>query len=79
MVVDKRTHKKFSEKDKIEKIYTHYFYKVEIKSLNKKLEHTEFEINDIKYKWFTYNELYENRRIKEVNSDIVKFIKELNI
>lgn len=71
-----KTHKKFSESDKIEKEYTHYFYKVEILD---NLEDNDFIINDTKYKWFTYDELLNNKRIMQVNSDLVGFIKEFNI
>ncbi len=71
-----KIHKKFSESDKIEKEYTHYFYKVEILE---NLQDNDFIINNTKYKWFTYDELLNNKRIMQVNSDIVRFIKEFNI
>ena len=71
-----KVHKKFSESDKIEKEYTHYFYKVEILD---NLQDNDFIINNTKYKWFTYDELLNNKRIMQVNSDIVRFIKEFNI
>ena len=69
-------HKKFSESAKIEKEYTHYFYDVNIDT---KLNQNEFEINGVKYKWFSYAELISNERIQKVNSDIVKFVKDFGM
>ena len=68
-----KKHKKFSESAKIEKEYTHYFYDVNIDT---KLNQNEFEINGVKYKWFSYAELISNERIQKVNSDIVQFVRE---
>ena len=58
--------------------YEHYFYLVDIdtKTLEAK---KEFELNDNKFKWFRMEELENDSRIQEVNSDIVKFIKEAKI
>lgn len=74
--IGKKQHKKFSESAKKEKEYIHYFYDVK---LDVKLPDNEFELNNVKYKWFSYSDLMKNERIQKVNSDIVKFIKELNI
>ena len=71
-----KKHKKFSESAKIEKEYTHYFYNV---NLDLKLNDNDFEIDGIKYKWFSYSDLLNDKRIQEVNSDIVQFIKEFNM
>lgn len=71
-----KKHKKFSESAKIEKEYTHYFYDVNIDT---KLNQNEFEINGVKYKWFSYAELISNERIQKVNSDIVQFVREFGI
>ena len=74
--IDFKIHKKFSESAKVEKEYTHYFYQVEVLD---NLPSNDFIINNIQYKWFTYNELLNNKRIMTVNSDIVGFIKEFNM
>lgn len=74
--VDVRTHTKFSVKDKIDKEYIHYFFNVETPILS---EEKEFTLNDNKYKWFTLNELETDERVQEVNSDVVEYIKELNM
>ena len=77
--VGEKTHKKFSESDKIEKEYTHYFYKVELLEPIEVFSKTEFEIFNKKYKWFSYEELSKDKRTQKVNSDIVSYIKEFNI
>ena len=74
--IGKKQHKKFSESAKKEKEYIHYFYDMK---LDVKLPDNEFELNNVMYKWFSYSDLMKNERIQKVNSDIVKFIKELNI
>lgn len=68
--ISDKIHTKFSESAKQEKEYHHYFYKVIINS--------EFNINN-NYKFFSYDELKNDKRIREVNSDIVEFIKEFNL
>ena len=74
--VEKKKHKKFSETARKEKEYIHYFYKV---NLNTKFYENDFEIDGKKYKWYSYKELLEDKRIEQVNSDIVEFIKEFNL
>ena len=71
-----KKHKKFSESAKIEKEYKNNFYNV---NLDLKLNDNDFEIDGIKYKWFSYSDLLNDKRIQEVNSDIVQFIKEFNM
>ena len=74
--VGKKQHRKFSESAKIEKEYTHYFYNVKIDT---KLNDKEFELKGLKYKWFSYSNLMKDERIKKVNSDIIQFVKEINM
>lgn len=75
-LIGEKKHKKFSESAKKEKEYIHMFYKV---NLNQKINEREFTEDKIKYKWFSYNELVTDERIKKVNGDIVGFIKEFNL
>lgn len=70
-----KKHKKFSQRAKHEKEYVHYFYKAKI---DKQLEDAQFTIKGVNYKWFSYDELMQDKRIQEVNSDIVQFVKEIN-
>ena len=63
-----KVHTKFSESDKIQKTYHHYFYKCKIEK--------EFENRKIQFKWYSMEELLRDERIQMVNSDIVKYVKE---
>lgn len=65
-----KIHTKFSESDKIEKTYHHYFYECEIEK--------NLQNSDIQFKWFSMEELLKDERIKKVNLDIVEYVKELN-
>ncbi len=72
-----KIHTKYSQRDKIEKEYHHYFYEVVIDELNKEMCNKEFMLNGIKFKWYKYDELLQDKRIQEVNSDIVGYIKSI--
>ncbi len=71
-----KVHTKLSESDKINKEYHHYFYIANIKDINEQMLNKEFVINNIKFKWYSYEELLADKRIQKVNSDIVGFVKE---
>lgn len=68
--ISDKIHTKFSESAQKEKEYHHYFYKVIID--------IPFSIDD-NYKFFSYEKLMNDERIKKVNSDIIGFINELNL
>lgn len=76
--ISKKVHTKFSESAKKEKEYEHYFYNVTIKNISD-LSSKNFIINDVKYCWYSYDELLNDERIQKVNSDIVSFIKDFNL
>lgn len=69
-----KIHSKYSESAKKEKEYHHYFYNVTIKNLFE----NDSEVKNIEYKWFSIEELENDKRIMEVNSDIIRMIKEHN-
>lgn len=77
--IGEKTHKKFSESAKIEKEYVHYFYRIDLSNEIEKFNEKEFEILNRKYKWFSFDELHKDERIKKVNSDILSYVKEFNI
>ena len=70
-------HTKYSESAKKDKEYHHYFYKVDIKGIPEYMRKKEFVINNIKYSWYSIEELESDERIQKVNSDIVGFIKDM--
>ena len=61
------------------KEYHHYFFKVDIKSDIPFMNEETLNINGKQFKWFSYNELETDKRIQEVNSDVVSYIKEFAI
>ena len=71
--VGEKVHTKFSESAQREKEYQHYFYDVKIEGIDSHFFDTT------KYRWYSYDELLNDDRIKKVNSDIVGFIKEFNV
>lgn len=72
-----KIHTKFSVKDKCDKEYHHYFYRVMV-DLDK-FKDREFNINGVDFKWFSNDELLNDKRIMEVNSDIVEYLKYIGI
>lgn len=62
-----KVHTKYSVSAGKMKKYHHYFYTVDIEDL---------PIDD-RFVWLTLEEMKENKRIKEVNGDIVKYVQEL--
>ena len=71
-----KNHNKFSERHQKFKDYAHYFYLIEIKDYPEYMKQNNFEFNSNTFKWFSYDELLKDKRIQEVNSDIVEYIKE---
>lgn len=70
-------HKKYSQKDKIIKEYQHFFYLISSTQLLSNYTNTEFELNNMKYKWFSLDELCNNNEIYAINGDIINKVKEL--
>jgi hypothetical protein len=74
-----KIHKKYSESAKKEKEYQHYFYNINIKNMSDIIKQSDFIIGNKKYLWFSLSKLENNKRIQKVNSDIVNYVKELNM
>lgn len=77
--IGKKIHMKFSESDKKEKEYEHYFVEIKIGFIPEIMKNKNFSIDNIKYCWYNYEELKNDERIKKVNSDIVSFMKEFKL
>lgn len=77
--IGEKLHSKFSESAKIEKEYTHYFYKIDIVDNLNIYNENEFEMLNTKYKWFSFEELRKDKRIQAVNEDIVNYIEEFDL
>ena len=72
-----KKHSKYSESHKIIKEYEHFFYNVRLS--DNAFEALKVKLKNEEYKLFTYQELLNDERIMQVNSDIVGYIKEFNL
>lgn len=75
--IDKIIHTKLSVPNNKTKEYQHYFYNVSIDLDN--MGDKEFDYNGNEYRWFSYDELLNDKRIQEVNHDIVEYVHDLNM
>ena len=71
-----KIHSKFSESAQKEKTYQHSFYKITIKNMPSNMNQKSFSINNVNYSWLSMEELENDPRIQQVNSDIVSYIKD---
>lgn len=72
-----RIHEKFSESARTEKIYSHKFYIATVKSFPQKMLQDSFECDGRRYYWMTIDELEQDANVREKNSDILGYVKEL--
>lgn len=72
-------HSKYSESAKKMKEYDHFIFSVEIINIPQIAKQKQFSVGDLDYIWYSYNELLDDKRIQEVNSDIVGFIRDLDL
>lgn len=80
---------KFSESNKRNKNYHHRFYKVIVKvklkndsalfNSTRKIRKKVIRVDGKKYKWFTLDDMLNNSRIMEVNSDVIDKIREFHV
>lgn len=71
-----RIQPKFSERDQVNKVYQHSLYQAQIFKFGDILKEDEFEIEGVRFKWFTIADMEKNERIKSINSDVVAYVKE---
>ena len=69
-----KVHSKYSPTANKEKTYHNYFYLVKAN-----IPEEDFTMDNINYKWLSMNYLETDKKIQEMNSDIVSFIKENKI
>lgn len=74
-----KVHIKFSESAKKMKEYDYFIFSIKIIKMPDVMNQETFNINGLNYVWYSYNELVNDERMQKVNSDIVGFIKELNL
>lgn len=69
------THCKYSENDKVYKIYHHKLYEVSLDSVPDSMAQDEFQIGDTKFRWMSINELENDETIMNKNDEIIAFVK----
>lgn len=71
-----RIQPKYSERDEVNKVYQHSLYQGVISKFPDCMQKNEFEIEGIKYRWFTVEEMESDVEIMNKNKDVVSFVKE---
>ena len=74
--ISQRLQPKFSKKDNKQKLYLHDLYYAEIKKYPEELKEDDFEIDGVKYRWMTLEEMDNDKNIHETNDDVISFIRE---
>lgn len=72
-----RIHQKYSVSDREMKWYHHTFYWMKVEEFPEEARKTEFVIEGMTYRWMTIAEMEKDKRIQEVNGDVVAIVKEL--
>ena len=70
-----KVHEKYSVSAKENRCYRHRFYQFEIKKFSEQIEQDSFQIDGKKFYWMSIAEMEQDKRILEVNSDIVSMVK----
>ena len=74
--VTSKIHEKYSESDKMNKIYSHKFYLADIVDFSEILKNDVFEIDGRTYYWMSMSELESDQNVLKKNNDIVSYVKE---
>lgn len=74
--VTSKIHEKYSESDKMNKIYSHKFYLADIVDFSEIMKKDVFEIDGRTYYWMSMSELESDQNVLKKNSDIISYIKE---
>ncbi|MBR4513933.1 MAG: hypothetical protein IKO61_03510 [Lachnospiraceae bacterium] len=67
---------KYSESDKVTKTYDHRYYVATIKNFSDTVKKEHFVIDDIDYYWMTYESMNSDERIREVNKDVIDYVRD---
>ena len=74
--VTSKIHEKYSENDKMNKIYSHKFYLADIVDFSEIMKKDVFEIDGRTYYWMSMSELESDQNVLKKNSDIINYVKE---
>lgn len=70
-----KVHEKYSVSAQERKCYRHRFYRYEISRFPSEIKKDSFKIDGKKFYWMSIAEMENDKRIMEVNDDIVKMVK----
>lgn len=70
-------HTKFSNSDKINKKYRHTFYEVNISDFPEEVRKNKFTIDGTRYQWMTLEQMWADKAIKQYNTDIVGYVRDI--
>lgn len=73
---DEAVHEKYSRSDNVRKTYEHKLYNASIASFPDAEREDNFTVDGIRYRWMSIHDMENNHIIKEINSDVVSFVKE---
>lgn len=71
-----RIQPKFSEKDKVQKVYQHSLYQASLHSFTDAMKTDEFVLDGTRFRWWTIQEMESDEVIMKKNADVVSFVKE---
>lgn len=71
-----RVQSKYSERDKINKVYQHSLYQATLFSFPEVMKSDEFSIDGINYKWWTISDMEKDPVLFQKNNDVISFVKE---
>lgn len=74
--MSQKIHEKYSQNHKEMRVYCHRLYQVTLKTFPNIMQDNSFEIDGVQYYWMSISEMERDSRIREVNQDIVDFVKE---
>ena len=75
--IAQKIHDKYSETAKENKVYSHKFYRADIKSFPEYMKADSFECDGRSYHWRSLAELELDDNVQKKNFDILNFVKEL--
>ena len=68
---------KYSRSDKINKRYRHAFYEVKISKFTDELKKQKFSVDGTRYQWMTLDQMWNDKAIKDCNTDIVGYVRDI--
>ncbi len=72
--ITEKIQSKYSERDKVNKVYEHRIYYANISDFTELTKQKEFEIDGKQFCWMTMEEMKKDNRIQKINDDVVSLV-----